>query len=214
MKYDHKIQRGRYDGNIYRSAPLSQKLISSLKEKKIINPITDVEGLDRAYAAPEKLYVNGKTMYVAGTSNLQDVYDDLKIPLHRTYRAQRYKDADELLAANPQVENLVGHSLGGASVLELQRNHGEKTYRTNVYGTPALSFKSPDGKDNNRYRNYGDPVSASDRGAQSNLKWSSIGNYAAGLLAPELFWAGILDSHSYKNFDKNMVSDETYETSM
>jgi hypothetical protein len=208
MKFNQKILRGVYDRHAYQSAPLSPQAAP----KRVINPITDVEGLDRAYAAPEKLYVNGKTMYVAGTSNLRDVYDDLKIPVQQTFRAQRYKDADALLAKNPQVENLVGHSLGGASVLELQRNHVEKTYKTNVYGTPAMSFKSPDGKNNNRYRNYLDPVSASDRGAQSNVKWSSIGDFAGSLVAPHLFWEGILDAHSYKNFDKNMVSDETYET--
>ena len=46
---------------------------------------------------------------------------------------QRYVDADDLLGQNPQVSNLVGHSLGGSSVLELQKNHGEKRFKTNVY---------------------------------------------------------------------------------
>jgi hypothetical protein len=110
----------------------------------VINQITDKEGLDKAYAREEKLFVNGNTMYVAGTSYLQDVWDDLKIPLVKTARAQRYKDADALLAQNPQVSNLVGHSLGGSSVLELQKNHGERTFKTNVYGTPAASFTTPD----------------------------------------------------------------------
>ena len=43
-----------------------------------ISPITDREGLDKAYALPDKVFVNGDTLYVAGTSYLQDVWDDLK----------------------------------------------------------------------------------------------------------------------------------------
>jgi hypothetical protein len=56
-------------------------------------------------------------MCVAGTSYLQDVWDDLKIPFVKMAKAQRYIDADALLGQNPQVSNLVGHSLGGSSVL-------------------------------------------------------------------------------------------------
>jgi hypothetical protein len=133
----------------------------------VINQLTDKEGLDKAYAREDKLYVNGNTMHVAGTSYLQDVWDDFEIPFVNTAKAQRYIDADALLGQNPQVSNLVGHSLGGSSVLELQKNHGEKPFKTNVYGTPAASFTTPDNKDNHRYRNYGDPISAFDRGAES-----------------------------------------------
>ena len=91
----------------------------------VMRALTDKEGLDKAYARADKLFVNGDTMYVAGTSYWQDVWDDLKIPFNKTSQAQRYKDADALLGQNPQVANLVGHSLGGASVLELQKNHGK-----------------------------------------------------------------------------------------
>ena len=41
-----------------------------------MNPLTGKEGLDKAYAKAEKLYVHGDTMYVAGTSYLQDAWDD------------------------------------------------------------------------------------------------------------------------------------------
>ena len=33
-------------------------------------------GLNNAYNNINKVYVNGNTLYVAGTSNLKDVYDD------------------------------------------------------------------------------------------------------------------------------------------
>ena len=108
--------------------------------------LTDKEGLDKAYDRADKLFVNGDTMYVAGTSYWQDVWDDLKIPFNKTAQAQRYKDADALLGQNAQVKNLVGHSLGGASVLELQKNHSERTFKTNTYGAPAVSLTRPDKK--------------------------------------------------------------------
>ena len=43
----------------------------------VMNPLTDKEGLEKAYALVDKVYVHGDTMYVAGTSYLQDVWDDL-----------------------------------------------------------------------------------------------------------------------------------------
>ncbi len=52
-----------------------------------ISPITDREGLDKAYALPDKVFVNGDTLYVAGTSYLQDVWEDLKIPFSQTSKA-------------------------------------------------------------------------------------------------------------------------------
>ena len=61
--------------------------------------------------------MHGDTLFVAGTSSWADAWDDLKIPFHQTWRAQRYIDADQALKNNPQVKNLVGHSLGGAVIL-------------------------------------------------------------------------------------------------
>ena len=56
------------------------KLSVYRQQEILINQLTDKEGLDKAYARADKLYVNGNTMYVAGTSYVQDVWDDLKIP--------------------------------------------------------------------------------------------------------------------------------------
>jgi hypothetical protein len=171
---------------------------------------TDKEGLDKAYGRAEQVYVNGDTLYVAGTSNKQDAWDDLKIPTEKTSWAQRYKDANALLAKNPQVSNLVGHSLGGSAVLEFQKNHGEKTFKTNTYGAPVASLTAPDNKESHRYRNYGDPVSLFDRGADSNIKPSAHEHYMKGRTNPGEIWEGILDANSYDNFEKNNVSDQTY----
>ena len=180
--------------------------------------LTDKAGLDKATAARDKVYVHGNTMYVAGTSSLRDVWDDFKIPFGKTAHTQRYKDADALLAKNPHVSNLVGHSLGGAAVLELQKNHGDKTFKTNTYGAPTMTLKSPDNKDNHRYRNYGDPISFFDRGAESHVKASAVKHYATagagyyndGVVNPMDVYHGIRSAHSYDNFDTNQISDQTY----
>ena len=105
------------------------------------------------------------TLFVAGTSDLHDVWDDLKIPLGLTKHSRRYKQADEELKKHgDNVKDLVGHSLGGATILELDKNKGNK-FNTTTYGAPVFSTKGGE-----RYRNYGDPVSIFDRGAHSDLK--------------------------------------------
>jgi hypothetical protein len=167
MKFNQRVISGFYDRSSNRAPP---RLLYKPPQPKTIQPITDKQGLDNAYAATEKLHINGPTLYVAGTSNKRDAWDDLKIPIHKTDHAKRYQDADALLKENPQVTNLVGHSLGGSSVLELQKNHPERTFKTNTYGAPVASITTPDNVDNHRYRNYGDPVSLLDRGAETNSK--------------------------------------------
>ena len=92
----------------------------------------------------------------------------------------------------------------------MQKNHTEKRFRNNTYGTPAASYKAPDNIEHHRYGKYGDPVSMFDRGAKSNLKKSALYHYADGLFEPIEIWNGLLDAHSYDKFDNNQVSDEVY----
>jgi pimeloyl-ACP methyl ester carboxylesterase len=138
--------------------------------------------------------------------------------LNTTAQAQRYKDVDALLSKNPQIANLVGHSLGGSSVLELQKNHRERTSKTNTYGAPAASITAPDNVNNHRYRNYGDPIRIFDGGAQPNIKTSALKHYieagaefwTEGTVHPIALYNGITDTHSYDNFDTNKVSNQAY----
>ena len=48
------------------------------QQEVVMNQLSDKEGLDKAYANADKLFVIGNTMYVAGTSYLQDAWDDFK----------------------------------------------------------------------------------------------------------------------------------------
>ena len=63
----------------------------------VISKITDKEGLHKAYAATDKLFANGETLYIAGASSMRDVWDDLKIPFHLTSKSDRYQHASKFL---------------------------------------------------------------------------------------------------------------------
>ena len=57
----------------------------------------DRTGLDKAYGLESESFVpEGDTLYVAGTKNLRDVWDDLKIPFGLTSWADRYEQADRV----------------------------------------------------------------------------------------------------------------------
>jgi len=116
----------------------------------------DREGLDRAYARDDGVYVAGDTEYIAGTKSFGDAVDDLSIPLRMTRGTARYESAARTLAANPQVRRVIGHSLGGAVAMQLQEDIPSLKSRT--YGAPALSFAGS----GERFRSLGDPISMFD----------------------------------------------------
>jgi len=135
--------------------------------KKLTHHKENTEGLKEAYKNRQTyLYLKDDTLYIGGTQNIRDVWDDVtKVPFYGDVRkSERYKDADELLQKNPQVKKLVGHSLGGSVTLELQKQYPERNFETTTYGAPVTAF----GK-GNRYRHSGilitDPISMFDFGA-------------------------------------------------
>ena len=46
--------------------------------------LTDTQGLRLAYESPNRIYRNGSILYIAGTKDPIDFYDDLKLPLSDT----------------------------------------------------------------------------------------------------------------------------------
>jgi hypothetical protein len=94
-------------------------------------PITDAEGLRRAYEQGDA-YTHGSTLYVAGSHTARDWWDDVtKIAFwgdsHEIYRMQM---AQKVLKANPQTTRVVGHSLGGAVARQLQKDDPKLASRT------------------------------------------------------------------------------------
>ena len=177
--------------------------------------ITDAEGLRRAYSRPDRLYKHGDRLYVAGTTwtddkmnvtkppwytvalkglfpqafpdnvSLNDAIDDLKIPEFKTRDIQRYKDANNLLQRNSDVKQLIGHSMGGSVVLQLNKDYNNK-FETRTYSAPVFDVLPNKNNDpeNERFKTLGDPVAMFDNNAKATFK-------------PTL---NPLDSHSYNNY--------------
>jgi len=159
------------------------------------NPITDSEGLQRAYSQGDA-YAHGDTLYVAGSHTAKDWYDDVtKVPFWGDLRnSTRYQQAEKALKANPNITNVVGHSLGGSVALELQKNYPNLQSRT--FGAPVWD---PFGVDNkyraspvDRYRNALDPVSIFDGSAKNSIKWNPFNSLSL--------------THDYSNIADNFKS--------
>ena len=158
----------------------------------ITDEITDAQGLERAYA-DGNYYIHGDTMYIAGSHNLQDWYDDFtKIPVWGDLRnSARYQASRSALMENPQVKTVIGHSLGGSVALELDKNDKHIT-SSRTYGAPMWNPLGSESNKVDRYRNWLDPVSMFDRSAVKSVKWNT-------------FEASSL-THDYSNSAKDFTS--------
>ena len=132
--------------------------------------MTDAIGLRLAYESPDGLYQNGMGLYVAGTGGggrwLGDLYDDItKVPFNKANEAQRFKDAKRKIEEEGNIEQIIGHSLGGAITLHLNKDYENKC-KTRVYASPAVSSQKPEDTGQNlRIRSKYDPISILDQGA-------------------------------------------------
>jgi pimeloyl-ACP methyl ester carboxylesterase len=163
-------------------------------------------------------------MFVSGTKDFpQDHWDDLKIPFNLTAESLRYRNADqalkhnELLNPEQQITSLVGHSLGGSVVLEMQKQYPDRSFKTTTYGAPVKSITTPDNIDNKIFRNIGDPVYSLDRGATSAVKPSLLMNLASIITDNNtVHTSGVvlqaLDNHSYAGFGKQQIDNTSRGT--
>ena len=128
---------------------------------------TNKLGLSKAYASDSAIHIDGDTMYIAGTRNIRDWYDDItKLPFGLTKHADRYRQAEEVLKENPNVKKLVGHSLSSAVSDELKKAHPDRNLEIKaMYGSPFVQLSGD--KHENRFRHRFDPISMLDRGSKT-----------------------------------------------
>ena len=120
------------------------KYLNKHKMKNIFDKtphLTNQEGLQKAYVSPKYVYQNGETLYIGGTANFQDMWDDLKIPFYKVDQSQRYQDASQVIDKNilegHPIHNIVGHSLGGSVGLKLVDKYPAYPMTTTSYGAPV-----------------------------------------------------------------------------
>jgi len=153
--------------------------------------ISDSEGLSRAYNSPNSIYIDGNRMFIAGTHTARDVYDWKLIPLGLMKYSERYGQAEAALKDNPQVDTVIGHSLGSATGAELNKQYNNK-FNARYYGSPFLDLSFSRDPKNQRYRHPGDIVSMFDTGAVNEDQET---NYQ------------LINPHSYEGFP-DYSSDE------
>ena len=131
-------------------------------------------------------------MYISGTHTARDVWDDVsKIPLWGDVRnSERYQQAEAALKDNPQVNTVIGHSLGGSVALELNKQNNNQ-FKTFTYGAPVLDFSFNRDPNNTRFRHPLDRISMFDTGAVNE---DATTNYE--LINPHTF-------SGYPNYDDN-----------
>ena len=165
--------------------------------------LTDTQGLRLAFESPNRMYRNGSILYIAGTKDPIDFYDDLKLPFYQTRNTKRYKDVDKFIKDDALeidgnkhygVTDVISHSLGSAVGQQINNDYGN-IFRSRCYGSPFVSGqRQEDTATNLRIRKAGDVVSMFDNGA-INLNRSSLNP---------------LDNHSYADIAnvKNKAGNE------
>ena len=68
------------------------------------------------------VYQHYNKLFVAGTKDFpQDHIDDLKLPCDDTLNNTRGRDADAYCRSHHEIDTVIGHSLGGAVSLALEK---------------------------------------------------------------------------------------------
>ena len=160
----------------------------------VINRMSGEEGLNRAYNSPNSIYIDGNKMYIAGTHTARDVSDWKLIPLGLMKYSERYGQAEAALKDNPQIDTIIGHSLGSSTTAELNEQYNNK-FNARYYGSPFVDFSFSRDPKNQRFRHPGDIVSMFDTGAVNEDPKT---NYQ------------FLNPHSYEGFPDDDDDDKKY----
>ena len=103
------------------------------KQQKFVKQLQDItgeEGLKRAYDTKDGLYQHYNELFIAGTKDFPtDHIDGLKLPFDDTLnKTKSGRDADAYCRSHHDINTVIGHSLGGAVALSLEKQ--KKKVRT------------------------------------------------------------------------------------
>ena len=99
---------------------------------------SNTQSIKLAYDRDNKSFVKGNKMYVGGTTSAKDWQQNFtKLKTGGIRDMDRYKEAKQVLLENPQVSTLLGHSVGGRFVLELNKEFKDKNCKTRTYDAPV-----------------------------------------------------------------------------
>ena len=139
-------------GKLISLKPLNDErvVIASRRQQKLLKQLQDIsdeEGLKRAYDTQDGLYQHYNKLFIAGTKNFpQDHIDDLKLPFDDTLnKTKRGRDADAYYRSHHEIDTVIGHSLGGAVSLALEKQYkkeGSNPYgiiQSKTFGAPTVS---------------------------------------------------------------------------
>ena len=101
------------------------------KQQKFVKQLQDIideEGLKRAYETKGGLYQHYTKSFIAGTKDFPtDHIDDLKLPFDDTLnKTKRGRDADAYYRSHNEIDTVIGHSLGAAVALSLDKQYKKK----------------------------------------------------------------------------------------
>ena len=134
--------------------------------------ISNTQGIKMAYDRDNKIFVKDNKMYIGGTTSANDWKQNFTmLKTGQIRQMDRYKEARRVLLQNPQVDTLLGHSMGGSVALELNKEFKDKNFKTRTYDAPVVSLISPifgfdrPTEQHKRFRKAGDLVSSLDSAA-------------------------------------------------
>ena len=114
--------------------------------------LLDTQGLKLAYENPDGIYRNGSILYIAGTKDPIDIWDDVKLPFYQTRNTKRYKDVDKFIKDGTievdgkkltGITDVISHSLGSAVGQQINNDYGN-IFRSRSYGSPFVSSQRPE----------------------------------------------------------------------
>ena len=112
-----------------------------------IADITDEDGLKKTYEAKDDLYQHYNKIVIAGTNDFpNDHIDDTRLPFDDALdKTKRGREADAYYRSHHEIDTVIGHSLGGAVALSLEKQYkkeGNNPYgivQSKTFGAPMVS---------------------------------------------------------------------------